>query len=333
MKTKRARSFWLLASLTAALAVAALALGRYPAPLIDVFRSLLGLDGAAEVTRALVLQVRLPRVVAALCVGANLSAVGAVFQGMFRNPLVDSGILGISSGAAFGAAVSLLVVPSAAAVQGGAFAFAAVAVALVGLIGWRFGSSPLVLIIGGVLVSALFNSLLGLVKYVADPLSTLPAITYWLLGSLSGTNWSSLWPLLAVTLPGLLFLLIVRWRLNLLTLSETEAMSLGVSVRTFRWVVLLVGTVLVAVSVALSGMIGWIGLVVPHLSRAWGGPDHTRMIPSSIVLGAASLLVLDTVSRTAMTSEIPLGILTGLIGVPAFLVFFWRFLRAREEVR
>jgi len=319
--------------MTAGLALVALAIGRYPVSLTDMVRSMFGLQGARDVVRALVLQVRLPRVIAALCVGANLAAVGAVFQGMFRNPLVDSGILGVSSGAAFGAAVSLLVLPTAAGVQTGAFVFALAAVGLVGLIGWRFGSSPLVLIIGGVLVSALFNSLLGLVKYVADPLSTLPAITYWLLGSLSGTDWGSLWPLLALTIPGLSFLLLVRWRLNLLTLSEAEATSLGVPIRPFRWAVLLVGTVLVAVSVASSGMIGWIGLVVPHLARAWSGPDHVRLIPASVLLGASTLLVLDTVSRTAMTSEIPLGILTGLIGVPAFLLFFWRFLRTREEVR
>ena len=319
--------------MTAGLALVALAIGRYPVSLTDMVRSMFGLQGARDVVRALVLQVRLPRVIAALCVGANLAAVGSVFQGMFRNPLVDSGILGVSSGAAFGAAVSLLVLPTAAGVQTGAFVFALAAVGLVGLIGWRFGSSPLVLIIGGVLVSALFNSLLGLVKYVADPLSTLPAITYWLLGSLSGTDWGSLWPLLALTIPGLSFLLLVRWRLNLLTLSEAEATSLGVPIRPFRWAVLLVGTVLVAVSVASSGMIGWIGLVVPHLARAWSGPDHVRLIPASVLLGASTLLVLDTVSRTAMTSEIPLGILTGLIGVPAFLLFFWRFLRTREEVR
>jgi iron complex transport system permease protein len=188
MTGSRHRAAWIVGLALPVLFVVALAVGRYGVSFSDALRALLGLSGVSDVLRSLVLRVRLPRVLAAMCVGANLAVSGAVFQGLFRNPLVDSRILGVSSGAAFGAAIALLFSGSMLSVQMSAFLFALVAVGLVCLIGWRFGSSTLVVIIGGVLVGALFNALLGLVKYVADPLSTLPAITYWLLGSLSGTR-------------------------------------------------------------------------------------------------------------------------------------------------
>ena len=339
MSEPRGRAGWILAALTPIVFLLALLIGRYGIRFEETLRSLLGLDGASDVFRALVLRVRLPRVLAAGCIGANLAVTGAAFQGLFRNPLVDSRILGVSSGAAFGASVALLagagLVSGAGlfAVQASAFAFALLAVGLVCLIGFRFGASTLVLIIGGVLVSALFNSLLGLIKYVADPLSTLPAITYWLLGGLSGVRWATILPLVTLTGIGIAFFLAVRWRLNVLTLTDAEATALGVRVKGFRVAVIVAGTVLIASSVAVGGMIGWIGLVVPHLARAWVGPDHSRLIPASFALGACTLIVLDTVARTAMSSEIPLGILTGLIGVPAFFLLFLRFLRSRGEAR
>ncbi|MCK5587003.1 iron ABC transporter permease, partial [Candidatus Bipolaricaulota bacterium] len=187
---KAQRTEWGLILLPILAFVTALFLGRYGIRIEETVRVLLGLDGPSDVFRALILRVRLPRTLAAACIGANLSVVGAAFQGMFRNPLVDSRILGISSGAAFGAALALLITNQAMVVQTGAFAFALLAIGLVMLIGLRLGSTPLVLVIGGILVGALFNSLLGLIKYVADPLSTLPAITYWMLGGLNGTSWS-----------------------------------------------------------------------------------------------------------------------------------------------
>jgi iron complex transport system permease protein len=333
MTWEKRRTPWMIALLPVAACLLALFLGRYGVRVQDTIRVLLGLDGPSDVFRALILRVRLPRILAAACVGANLSVVGAGFQGLFRNPLVDSRILGVSSGAAFGASLALLFTSQGLFVQSGAFLFAAVAIGLVMLVGIRFGSAPLVLVIGGILVGALFNSLLGLIKYVADPLSTLPAITYWLLGSLNATQWSDLPPLLVTTGLGLSFFMLLRWRLNLMTVSDTEAMALGLRVRLLRSIIVGVGTLMVAASVALAGTIGWIGLVVPHVARAWVGPDHGRLIPASAALGATTLIILDTVARTAMASEIPLGILTGLIGVPAFFVLFLRFLRSRGETR
>ena len=333
MTGRRHSAIWMLVLIPTSAFLIALFLGRYGIRIGETVRVLLGLDGPSDVFRALILRVRLPRVLAAACVGANLSVVGAAFQGLFRNPLVDSRILGVSSGAAFGASLALLFTSQGMVVQASAFAFAMVAIGLVMLVGLRFGSSTLVLVIGGILVGALFNSFLGLIKYVADPLSTLPAITYWLLGSLNATQWSDLPPLLAITGLGLSFFMLLRWRLNLLTVTDTEAMALGIRVRLIRTVLVAVGTLMVAASVALAGTIGWIGLVVPHVARAWVGPDHGKLIPASAALGATVLILLDTVARTALPSEIPLGVLTGLIGVPAFFVLFLRFLRRRGEAQ
>ena len=332
MIKRRTRAGWVLFILPPVFFLLAILIGRYGIRFEDTLRSLFGMSSVSDVFRSLVLRVRLPRALAALCVGANLAVSGAAFQGLFRNPLVDSRILGVSSGAAFGAALALLFSAGPAAVQGSAFAVALLAIGIVSAIGWRFGSASLVLVIGGILVSALFNALLGLIKYVADPLSTLPAITYWLLGSLARSQWSNITPLLVLTGLGLSFFFLVRWRLNLLTLSESEAAALGVRVVPFRTAVIVVGTVMIAASVSLAGMIGWIGLVIPHVARAWVGPDHAKLIPASAAIGAATLVLLDTVARTAISSEIPLGILTGLIGVPAFFILFFRYLRDRGEV-
>lgn len=327
------RALWILIPVAAALFLVSLVVGRYGVRPIEALRALFGRAGSSDVLRALILRVRLPRTLAAACVGANLAVSGAVLQGVFRNPLVDGRVLGVSSGAAFGAALALSLAGGAAAVQGMSFLFALAAVGLVAWIGWRFGAAPLILVVGGIAVSALFDALVGLIKYAADPLSRLPAITYWLLGGLSGSRWTTLVPLIAVTAVGLVFFGLFSWRLNLLTLCDAEAASLGVRVRPQRIVVIGAATVLIAASVSASGMIGWIGLVVPHVARAWVGADHQRLIPASAVLGAATLIGLDLIARTALPSEIPLGILTGLIGIPAFLLLFLRLVRSRGAER
>jgi iron complex transport system permease protein len=333
MTPSRRRNFSLLLyGLPVVLAFGALLFGRYGGSVGEAFRSLFS-SGRDDLLRSLIVHVRLPRTLAALVVGADLAVAGAVLQGLFRNPLVDSRILGVSSGAAFGACLAILVSGSAVAVQAGAFFFALVAVAIVLVVGWRLGATPLVLLLVGIAASALFDALLGLVKYVADPLSVLPAITYWLLGGLGGTQWSNLAPLLILSALALGFLMLVRWRLNVLTLSDDEAASLGVRVRPLRVVVVVAASLLVATSVSQAGMIGWIGLVVPHVARSWVGPDHVRLVPASAALGGAVLVVLDTVARTALPGEIPLGILTGLLGVPAFLVLLVGYLRAKGATR
>jgi len=333
MSSARSRRAWILLLLLPVSALAAILIGRYGPDLVSALRALLSLGEFDENLRTLILRVRLPRMLAAACIGANLAVSGTVFQSLFRNPLVDSRILGVSSGAAFGAALALLLSLGTLGLQSMAFAFALVAVGLVLLVGRQFGSAPLILVVGGILISALFQALLGLLKYVADPLSKLPAITYWLLGGLTSVRWATVGPLLGISLIGLLFFLAIRWRLDALTLPENEAAALGVRVRELRALALGIGTLLIAASVAVGGIIGWIGLVVPHLARAWIGPEHSRSIPVALGVGALSVILLDTVARTVLPSEIPLGILTGLLGVPAFFVLFIRFMHTRGEPR
>ncbi|HQM38450.1 MAG TPA: iron ABC transporter permease [Candidatus Bipolaricaulis anaerobius] len=286
------------------------------------------LAGVEPVVQALVLRIRLPRIGAAALVGANLAVAGAVYQGVFRNPLVEGRLLGVSSGAGLGAALAFLF-PQPAVVQAFAFAGGALGVALTALLGWTFGGGVLVLVIAGVLVDSFLSAVLGLVKYAADPLGTLPAITYWLLGGLSGVRVPDLLPLGIASGIGLSFFLLARWRLNLLTLADQEAEALGVRVRPTRFLVVGMGTLLVASAVSVSGTVSWVGLLVPHAARAVVGPDYAKLLPAAAGLGAALVVALDTLARTLLTAEIPLGILTGLLGAPLFLVLFLRFLRER----
>jgi iron complex transport system permease protein len=306
----------------------ALMVGRYPISPGEVFAALTGGE-VAEVVRALVLRIRLPRIGAAALVGANLAVAGAVYQGVFRNPLVEGRLLGVSSGAGLGAALAFLLFPQPAVVQAFAFTGGALGVALTALLGWTFGGGVLVLVIAGVLVDSFLSAVLGLVKYAADPLGTLPAITYWLLGGLSGVRVPDLLPLGIASGIGLSFFLLARWRLNLLTLADQEAEALGVRVRPTRFLVVGMGTLLVASAVSVSGTVSWVGLLVPHAARAVVGPDYARLLPAAAGLGAALVVALDTLARTLLTAEIPLGILTGLLGAPLFLVLFLRFLRER----
>jgi len=333
MILRRSALLWLLFLVPPALWIGAVLLGRYPIAPCEALGALFGDRSVPDVVRSLVVRVRVPRALAAACVGANLAASGTVFQALFHNPLVDARILGVSSGAAFGAALALAWSAGPLLVQWSSLAFALLAIGLVVLVGWRHGASTLVLVVAGVLVSALFSSMLGFVKYVADPADALPAITYWLLGSLSGVRWGNLGPLLAVSAVSLPLLVVGRWQLNLLTLNTEEARSMGVPIRALRVVALLLATLLVAVSVSTSGIVGWIGLIVPHAARSLVGAEHRRMLPVALALGASVVLVLDTVARTATSAELPLGVLTGTIGVPGFLIVLRSVLRRRGEAR
>jgi len=333
MTRRREATAWLLFSVPLALLAGSLLIGRYPVSLPEAFRALFSVGEVPDVVRALIVRVRLPRAIAAACVGANLAAGGVIFQALLHNPLVDARILGVSSGAAFGAALALVAGAGAVAVQWSALGFALLAVGMVVLVGWRYGASTLVIVVTGILVSALFASLLGLLKYVADPADTLPAITYWLLGSLGGVRWADLAPLLTATLLIQPLLLLARWRVNLLTLNTAEAHSLGVPIRALRAAALLGATILVAASISTSGIVGWVGLIVPHVARFLVGGDHRRALPAAIALGAGVLLLLDGIARTALPVELPLGVLTGIVGVPGFLVVLGGVLRTRGALR
>lgn len=275
---------------------------------------------------SLFFNVRLPRILLALMIGACLSVAGAAFQGTFQNPLVSPDILGASQGAAFGAALAILTVGGAVATSTFAFVFAMITVFCVLLISNHAkGNRVLVVVLAGVMVSSLFQSGVSFCKLVADPADDLPAITYWLMGSLSGvTDLSEVGRAAIPMAIGMAVLFALRWRINILTMGDDEASTMGINAKQTRYIVLLAATLVTAASVSVSGIIGFVGLVVPHLTRMIVGSDYRKLIPASALLGASFLLIVDNVSRLATTSEIPIGILTAFIGAPFFLYLITR---------
>ncbi|MBN1311064.1 MAG: iron ABC transporter permease [Anaerolineae bacterium] len=321
----------LLLALPVLLFLLTLVLGRYHIRAGDVVRILLsplfpGLAmGIPETALRLILRVRLPRALAALMIGASFGVTGTAFQGIFKNPLVDSNILGVTSGAGFGAALALLLMARPWQVQASAFVFGLLAVLLAFAGSRLYRSTPiLILTLMGILIGSLFGSLTALLKYIADPLDTLPAITFWLLGSLTSVTSRSL-PLLAMlTVGGAVFLWVLRWRLNVLSLGDDEATALGINPVRLKLAIIVCATLMTSIAVSVAGVIGWVGLVMPHAGRLIVGPDHKRLVPASISLGASFLLLIDTVARTLLPGEVPLGVLTGLIGVPMLIILLRR---------
>jgi iron complex transport system permease protein len=304
----------------------AFTVGRYPVSLGDLFNVLIAkfTGQPAHVSPAVesvVLQVRGPRVLAAVMVGAALAVAGTAFQGLFRNPLVSPDILGASSGAALGAVLGIFFSLGIFAIQLFAFLGGLAAVAAVYMIGSavRARDPILVLVLTGVVVGALLGAGVGLVKYLADPYNQLPAMTFWLLGSLASTGVPDLLPLFGPVAIGTAVLLALRWRMNVMSLPEEEARSLGVATGPLRIAIVAAATLTTSASVATAGIIGWVGLVVPHLARTLVGPDFARLIPAAALLGGGFLLVIDTLARTMAPIEIPLGILTAVIGTPFFI--------------
>ena len=304
----------------------AFTVGRYPVSLGDLLTVLLAkvTGQTADVPTAVqsvVLQVRGPRVLAAALVGAALAVAGTAFQGLFRNPLVSPDILGASSGAALGAVTGIFFSLGVLAIQALAFVGGLVAVAAVYMIGSvvRARDPILVLVLTGVVVGALLGAGVGLVKYLADPYNQLPAMTFWLLGSLAAANVSDLLPLFGPVAFGTAVLIALRWRMNVMSLPEEEARSLGVPTGPLRVAIVAAATLTTSASVATAGIIGWVGLVVPHLARSLVGPDFARLLPTAAILGGGYLLVIDTLARTAAEVEIPLGILTAVVGTPFFI--------------
>ena len=304
----------------------AFTVGRYPVSLGDLLTVLAAkvTGGNADVPSAVqnvILQVRGPRVLAAALVGAALAVAGTAFQGLFRNPLVSPDILGASSGAALGAVIGIFFSLGVLAIQVFAFIGGLLAVAAVYLIGSvvRARDPILVLVLTGVVVGALLGAGVGLVKYLADPYNQLPAMTFWLLGSLAAANVSDLMPLFGPVAIGTAVLIALRWRMNAMSLPEEEARSLGVSTGPLRVAIVAAATLTTSASVATAGIIGWVGLVVPHLARSLVGPDFARLLPTAAILGGGYLLVIDTLARTVAEVEIPLGILTAVIGTPFFI--------------
>jgi iron complex transport system permease protein len=304
----------------------AFTVGRYPVTLAEFIEVLVSRLGGRDATVSpavenVVLLVRGPRVIAAALVGAALAVAGTAFQGIFRNPLVSPDILGASSGAALGAVLGIYFSLGVIGIEALAFAGGLVAVAAVYVIGSLLRSRDpiLVLVLTGVVVGALLGAGVGLVKYLADPYNQLPAMTFWLLGSLAATTVSDLLPLAGAVAVGTVVLIALRWRLNVMSLPEDEARALGLATGPFRIAIIAAATLVTSTSVATSGVVGWVGLVVPHLARALVGPDFPRLVPTAALLGGGYLLFIDTIARTAAPVEIPLGILTAVIGTPFFI--------------
>lgn len=270
--------------------------------------------------QTIVLNVRLPRIACAALVGAALSVAGASFQGMFRNPMVSPDLLGASTGAGFGAALAIFIGASYYTITFFAFLSGLAAVMLTYMIS-RLSriKTTLALVLSGIVVGSLFQSGTSFIKLVADQNNQLPAITYWLMGSLSSVKNRDFLLALGPILVGLVPIILLRWRINLLTVSESEARSMGIDTSKLRFAVIVCATLITSASVAISGMIGWIGLVIPHICRLLYGQDYRRLLPASAISGAAFLMLTDNLARTVATSEIPLGILTSLIGAPVFI--------------
>ncbi|MCC5958478.1 MAG: iron ABC transporter permease [Rhodobacteraceae bacterium] len=300
--------------------------GRFEVPWTRVVEILWArvwdLSGSADTMDERIVElVRLPRVLLAALSGAALAVGGAALQGVFRNPLVSPQVLGISQGGAFGGALAILLGFHGVVLLGMSFVFGLVALVLVGLLAHINGRTEvLTVILAGMIVGAFFAALVSVLQFLADPNSSLPAIVYWLMGSFSTATWARLGLAVPGMALGLALVWSLRYRLNLLALEEAEARSLGVNPDRERWFIFIAATMMTGTSVAVAGVIGWIGLVVPHAARLIVGEDHRRLIPASALLGAAYLVLIDTLARTLTAAEIPLGVLTALIGAPVFAV-------------
>ena len=307
---------------------AALLAGQMHIPVGEVFSALatmLRAQTELSSTYSIVADIRAPRIIAAFTVGAALAAAGAAYQNLFRNPLVSPDILGVSSGAALGAVLAIFLAVPVQAVAGFAFAGGLAAVAAIYFIGNRLASKPgahdpvLTLVLAGVVIGSLLGSGIALTKYLADPYNQLPAITYWLLGSFAGVTRNDLSVALPVILLATLPLIALRWRINLLALPDDEARALGQDTGRLRLVVIVCATLMTAASVAICGIVGWVGLVVPHAVRLLVGAEFSRLLPVSMLLGGTFMLVVDTIGRSVAQIEIPPGVLTAAIGTPVFL--------------
>jgi len=299
-------------------------------PFSQVFRILSSSLFAIEQTwtdsmRDVVMVIRLPRTVAAILTGSALALSGVAYQGIFRNPLVSPDLLGVSYGAGVGAALAILLHLPCIGIQAFAFLFGITAVLFTMLFPRLLkNTSTLMLVLSGVIVSGFMNSVLGLLKYIADTDTELPSIVYWLMGSFSAVKWSSIITLFPVMLVSGIILLLFRWRINILSLGDTEAQTLGVNVSRLRLVSIVCSTLLTASAVCLSGTIAWVGLLIPHISRMLMGEDNRDLFPTSILIGGSYLLFIDTLARNISSTEIPISILTGIIGVPVFAVVLLR---------
>lgn len=328
-QNKEVITFLLLVILPIILFFASFLIGRYPISPVDVVKTILSpifpqLKVSQTIT-TIVFEIRLPRIIAAFAVGSALALAGTSFQSIFKNPLVSPDLLGVSNGAGFGAALAIILSSSNFLIQILAFVFGIISVSITYLISRAYKAGGiLVLVLSGVAISAFFNALISCIKFVADPQDKLPEIIYWLMGSLSSVTIDKL---IMITIPfviGIIILLLLRWQMNILAMGDEEAQSLGLNPIRIRLLIIAGCTLLTSAAVSISGIIGWIGLIIPHMARMIVGPDNRILIPASLSLGASFLLLVDNISRAVIPIEIPIGILTSVIGVPIFLYLLKR---------
>ena len=311
-------------------ATAAMTVGRFGVTLPHVVQILTSrivpiTQTWTDAEQNVVLLVRLPRVLLALLVGGGLAIGGAALQATFRNPLVSPEIIGVSSGASFGGALALFLGLGELSLVGGAFGFGLVALALVFAVTLTRGAAPILMIVlAGVVTGSFFAALVSLTTYIADPYNQLPAIVFWLLGSVATATYHKVLLAAVPVLVGTLIVVLLRWRVNVLSLGDEDAAALGMRPARVRWVLLCAVSLIVAGAVAVSGVVSWVGLVVPHLARMWVGPDHRVLLPVTFLMGAAYLILIDTLARTLTAGEIPLGVLTAMVGAPTFFVLLRR---------
>lgn len=312
--------------------LASLVFGRFGIPLPDLVtilaRKILGLARTwPDTVDRVLFNVRIPRILCALMVGAALSSSGAAYQGVFKNPMVSPDILGASAGAAFGAALAILNNAGSLSIELTAFVFGLTAVALTYFLSsamGRSGNTVLILVLTGMVVQSLFTAFTSIIKYEADPNNKLPEITYWLMGGLTACTTREVFMMLVPFAIGMIPLILFRWKINILSFGEEEAKGLGVDTGKIRFVVILSSTLLTAASISISGMIGWVGLIIPHLTRLIVGPNYKVLLPASALMGATFLLLVDDIARTVFVTEIPLGILTAILGAPFFLYLLFK---------
>ena len=303
------------------LALIALCLGQYTIALQDVIKVLTLQEVDLANAETVIFNIRIPRILVSLIVGSGLATAGASFQALFSNPLATPDTLGCANGASFGAALGILLGLNALGIQISALIFGILAVVLVFVFTrYRHANQIMMIILGGMVVSSLFSALVSLIKYVADPNDVLPVITFWLMGSFSNSTVRSLYTGVPMIILGMMILYLMRYRMNALSLKEEEAASLGINVRKNRMIVIVASSLITASLVSMCGVVGWVGLLIPHISRMLFGNNHTKVIPGCIVFGALFMLIIDTIARCMYQAEIPVSILTAIIGAPVFLL-------------
>lgn len=303
------------------LALIALCLGQYTIALQDVIKVLALQKVDLVNAETVIFNIRIPRILVSLVVGSGLATAGASFQALFSNPLATPDTLGCANGASFGAALGILLGLNALGIQISALIFGILAVVLVFVFTrYRHANQIMMIILGGMVVSSLFSALVSLIKYVADPNDVLPVITFWLMGSFSNSTIRSLYTGVPMIVLGMVVLYLMRYRMNALSLKEEEAASLGINVRQNRMIVIVASSLITASVVSMCGVVGWVGLLIPHISRMLFGNNHTKVIPGCIVFGALFMLIIDTIARCMYQAEIPVSILTAIIGAPVFLL-------------